>query len=409
MPDISSMSDEDFRTTGVAALIEQQRQEAEAAAAAAGQAETPDPNENPDAATDPVVETPELEENPAEVKPDQESGTVPPADKTEDGNPATAAANPEVKPESAPAQGNPDGEGGSQAKPVVAGQEPVEEVPDYKANYEKIMAPFTANGKQIKLEKPEEVVQLMQMGANYTRKMQELAPYRRAATMLQNNKLLDENELAFLIDLRNGDKAAIQKLPKDRNIDPRDIDIDSDPTYQGGNHQVTDSQVDFQSTVEELRTMDRGQETIGEALKWDQASIDAVGQDPSILRAIHDQRVSGVYDIITTEMERRKILGQISPQTPFLHAYKVVGDELAAAERAKAAATAPVVEAKPTPVPVAKTVVQPKAQVQNGEKAKAASASRAAPAKPADTDPTTILGLSDDDFQKKFASLMGRV
>lgn len=409
MPDISSMSDEDFRSAGVAALIEQQRQEDEAAAAAGQQQPDPNADPDPDAVVDPVDPVTDPVEDPDNVNPNPESGTVPAADKTEGGNPDPAAANPEVKPDPAAAQDNPDGGGSPTDKPVVAGQEPVEVVPDYKANYEKIMAPFTANGRKIELKSPEEAVQLMQMGANYTRKMQELAPYRRAATMLQNNKLLDEGELSFLIDLRNGDKAAIQKLLKDRGIDPRDIDVDSDPTYQGGNHRVSDAQVDFQSTVDELKTMDRGQETIGEALKWDQASIDAVGQDPAILRAIHDQRVSGVYDIITTEMERRKVLGQISAQTPFLQAYKAVGDELAAAERAKAAAAAQAAEAKPAPVAVAKTVVQPKAQVQNGEKAKAASTSRAAPAKPADTDPTSILGLSDEDFQKKFANLMGRV
>lgn len=409
MPDISSMSDEDFRSVGVAALIEQQRAEAEAAAAG-GQGDQPDPTNQPDLEQpDPVTTVTDPEEDPDNVNPNPESGTVPAADKTEGGNPDPAAANPEVKPDPAAAQDNPDGGGSPTDKPVVAGQEPAEKVPDYKADLEKIMAPFTANGRQIQLQSPEEVVKLMQMGANYTRKMQELAPYRRAAAMLQNNKLLDENELSFLIDLRNGDKAAIQKLMKDRGIDPRDIDVDSDPTYQGGNHRVSDSQVDFQSTVDELRTLDRGQETIGEALKWDQASIDAVGQDPAILRAIHDQRVSGVYDIISAEVERRKVLGQISAQTPFLHAYKAVGDELVAAERAKAAATTSVVPAKPAPVAVAKTVVQPKAQVQNGEKAKAASTSRAAPAKAANTDPTAILSMSDDDFRKEFAQFTGRV
>lgn len=407
MPDISSMSDEDFRSQGAAALIEQQLAELDAANNEGGQGNQPDPNANPN--PDPVEDpTPNPEQDPTpdpEVLPTQEGGNVPPADKTEGGNPNPAAANPEVKPDPAAAPSNPDGGGSPTDKPVVEGGEPTEVVPDYKATYEKIMAPFTANGKQIQLQSPEEAVKLMQMGANYTRKMQELAPYRRAAAMLQNNKLLDEAELSFLIDLRNGDKAAIQKLMKDRGIDPRDIDVDSDPTYQGGNHQVTDSQVEFQSTVDELRTMDRGQETIAEALKWDQASIDAVGNNPAILRAIHEQRVSGVYDIITTEVERRKVLGQISAQTPFLQAYKAVGDELAAAEQAKAAAVA----AKPAPVAVAKTVVQPKAPVQNGDKVKAASTSRAAPAKTGHTDPASILALSDDDFQKEFAQFVGRV
>lgn len=46
----------------------------------------------------------------------------------------------------------------------------------------------------------DEAIQLMQMGANYTRKMQELQPHRKTLLMLENNGLLDEGKLSFLID-----------------------------------------------------------------------------------------------------------------------------------------------------------------------------------------------------------------
>ena len=61
--------------------------------------------------------------------------------------------------------------------------------------YNKIMAPFKANGKMIELRSPEEAVSLMQMGANYTRKMQELQPHRKTLLMLQDNNLLDAEKL----------------------------------------------------------------------------------------------------------------------------------------------------------------------------------------------------------------------
>jgi len=39
-----------------------------------------------------------------------------------------------------------------------------------------ITSPFTANGRQIQVHKPEDVVRLMQMGANYNKKMEVIKP-----------------------------------------------------------------------------------------------------------------------------------------------------------------------------------------------------------------------------------------
>ena len=56
---------------------------------------------------------------------------------------------------------------------------------DYKAFHDKMMAPFVANGKTIQLQSVDEAIQLMQMGANYTRKMQSIAPHRKVLMMLE--------------------------------------------------------------------------------------------------------------------------------------------------------------------------------------------------------------------------------
>lgn len=53
----------------------------------------------------------------------------------------------------------------------------------------------------IELRDSSEAVQLMQKGANYTRKMQDIAPHRKVLLMLENNGLLDEGKLSYLIDL----------------------------------------------------------------------------------------------------------------------------------------------------------------------------------------------------------------
>ena len=85
---------------------------------------------------------------------------------------------------------------------------------DYEAFYKEVMTPFKANGKLIELRNPAEAVQLMQMGANYTRKMQAIQQHRKVLTMLENNGLLDEGKLSFLIDIEKKNPDAIQKLVK---------------------------------------------------------------------------------------------------------------------------------------------------------------------------------------------------
>ena len=200
---------------------------------------------------------------------------------------------------------------------------------DYQKAYEAVMAPFKANGKTMQVQSPEEAIALMQMGANYTRKMQELQPQRKTLLLLENNGLLDEGKLSYLIDLSKGDPEAIKKLIKDSNFDVMNVDLDKESTYQGGNHTVTDEEVNFRTVLDELNSNPVGNETLNTiSSTWDQASKEVLWSNPEVMTTIHAQRESGIYNRITTEMERRKTFGQIQPGTPFLHAYKAVGDDL---------------------------------------------------------------------------------
>ena len=56
---------------------------------------------------------------------------------------------------------------------------------DYQEFYSQVMKPFKANGKMVELRSPDEAVQLMQMGSNYTQKMQEIASARKLLKTLE--------------------------------------------------------------------------------------------------------------------------------------------------------------------------------------------------------------------------------
>lgn len=346
-----------------------------------------------------------------------ESGNLPkdksqgkdPADK----KPADAKA-PDGKdpkdPKAVDKPGEGDGSQGDDKNPLGSKADPKPDTPpDYKAFYEKVMSPLRANGKTIEIKNPEEALQLMQMGANYTRKMQALASTRKYLVMLENHGLLDEGKLSYLIDLDKKNPEAIKKLIKDAGLDPREIDLE-DPQakpYLQGNHGVPEEEVAFRSALDELSSNPDGKATLQEiSTHWDQASKEVLWKQPEIMTLIDEQRASGIYERIATEVNRLRTLGQIPPNVPFLQAYKTIGDQFAEAGKFDDLVKKP--DPKPQEqTPVVTRVQKPKAPAANGDKANAASSTRAAPRKVETS--VNPLALSDEDFMKQVSAFEGRL
>jgi hypothetical protein len=270
---------------------------------------------------------------------------------------------------------------------------------DYRVLYEQVMAPFKANGKTIQLQSVDEAVQLMQMGANYTKKMQDLQPKKKLLMMLENNNLLDESKLNFLIDLDKKDPEAIKKLLKDANIDPMEVDT-SKVNYRQGNHGVSDQEAALQTAIEDLKAHDGGLETLQSINSWDQVSKKVLWDSPELLQIFHGQMQNGIYSQIVSEVDRRKTLGQLQPNIPFLSAYKTVGDELAArgAFQPAPANSGQRQTAGGTPVairPAGRTPPVNTADTRVRAAASTRSTSRSAEVAP------NYLSMSDEDFLKQ--------
>ncbi|WP_316016081.1 hypothetical protein [Roseobacter sp. HKCCA0434] len=141
----------------------------------------------------------------------------------------------------------------------------------------------------------------MQVGANYTKKMQALKPNLKLMRMLENNGLLDADKLNFLIDLDKGNPQALQKLLADRKVDPMDLPTgDEGNAYKAGNHTISDAEMEFVSALEEVTSTPTGKATV--ALingDWDDASKEAVYREPKLMAIIDEQRASGLYDRIS--------------------------------------------------------------------------------------------------------------
>ena len=199
---------------------------------------------------------------------------------------------------------------------------------DYKAVYEQIFAPFKANGKEIQVRSADEVIQLMQMGANYNKKMAGIKEQLPILKLLERNDLLDQNKLSYAIDLLNGDQAAIAKLLKDSEIDLYDIDEDSAESYVPTPRSVSEQELALSEVIEDIRESDAYEKTIQVATElWDRASQQFIVENPQVLRVIEQHISSGIFDTVWQEVERQHLLGKLT-ELNSLEAYKVVGDYL---------------------------------------------------------------------------------
>lgn len=363
--------------------------------------------------TEPVVVVPPAEVTneevtPAVVEPEEVEAIA--EEPIIEGSPAAKVDEP-VIPEAKPAAEVP-----QEPKPTgsTEGQGAVEtgketETVDYEKSYKDLLAPIKANGKELTDLSPAEFRQLAQMGANYTQKMQAIAPHRKMLTMAQNHGI-DEDKLSFLIDLDKGNPEAIQKFLKDKGVDPLSIDLESEANYREGTHKVDDKEVAFRAVLDEVISTPTGVELLTHVNDtWDDASKEKLMDDPKLLSAIQSQKENGIYDTINAEMDRMKMLGTILPQTSYLDAYRMAGDKLMEAGAFNHLAPKQPEEVVPPKVvePLAVKPAAPAVEVDNSEKVRAAAPSPTG----TKTAKTTInpLELSDEAFMAHMNQLKGRV
>lgn len=303
--------------------------------------------------------------------------------------------------------GKVEGSTGEETKEEPAKEAPKETTPeaskvDYEAEYKRLLAPFKANGKEIAIESVDDAIQLMQMGANYNKKMAAMKPHLQMLKMLENNGLLSEEKLGFLIDLSRKDTGAINKLVKDSGLDPLDLSAEKAGEYKPGTHTVDPKEIELDAVLEEIQTTPSYNRTLEVVTKqWDQASKAKIADEPKILAVINSHIERGIYDLIQAGIERERTFGRLNGLSD-LDAYKAVGDAIHARGGFNHLFPQQAVqeEKAPTAQPVQKAVT--KAQEEDPAlKARRLAASGSKPAaaasEPADFNP---LNMSDDEFKK---------
>ena len=221
-----------------------------------------------------------VEEDPAKVEGDaQNTDTAGSAtdgangDGEDLGEGATAVADPQGQAEAGATEQSKQSEEGASAAASQGKEESTqkdgaaeaaskEQTIDYEAAYKKLTAPFKANGREIQVTSVEDAVSLMQMGANYNKKMAALKPNLKLMKLLENNGLLNEEKLSYLIDLEKKNPEAISKLVKDSGVDPLDISAEKAGGYKPGNHAVNDTEVELDQVLDEIKDSSKYVETL---------------------------------------------------------------------------------------------------------------------------------------------------
>lgn len=280
---------------------------------------------------------------------------------------------------------------------------------DYEKEYKRLLAPFRANGRDIQVESVDDAINLMQMGANYNKKMAALKPNLKLLKLLENNGLLSEEKISFMIDLGKKNPGAINKLVKESGIDPMDLNAEQASAYKQTAYAVDDREIELDTVLDEIQ----GSQTYTRTLdvvsnKWDAASKQVIAQTPQLLKVINDHMTSGIYDLISAGIERERMFGRLTGMSD-LEAYKHVGDAIQARGgfnhlfQNKGQGQAPgSVQGQSTPSNTKPVTVQPKPKVEDAtlnDRRRAASPTQsAAPTTtPKDFNP---LAMSDEEFNK---------
>lgn len=279
-------------------------------------------------------------------------------------------------------------------EPEITEEELIAEILSSDEKLDQIFSPFKANGKEMKVDNIDDVRSLMQMGANYNKKMAGLKPNLKLLKMLENNDLLDEAKLNYLIDLDKKNPDAVTKLLKDSQLDPDELDIEAESSYKPNTYTVNDKEVELDDTLNEIRDTPSYATTLTIiSNKWDESSRAALLDNPAGIKVLNDHVDQGIYDIISSAVETERMFGRIPNGMSDLDAYKQVGDAINARggfNPSNSTSESKIVSGRPATKSVDPSV---------NSKKKAASSTKSSPkGKPkSDFNP---LALSDAEFEK---------
>lgn len=168
---------------------------------------------------------------------------------------------------------------------------------------------FKANGKEYSFT-PEEMMEqfpkIFGQAMDYTKKTQALKPWRKTIDAIESAKL-GHDDINLMIDVFKGDKNAIAELIKRTGVDTLDLDTENSK-YVPKDYGRDDTALAIKDIVDEI-SADKEYETTHRILskEWDERSFSELTKDPELIRLLHVDVKSGMYDKVQPIAEKMKV------------------------------------------------------------------------------------------------------
>ena len=279
------------------------------------------------------------------------------------------------------------------------------------------MRTIRADGQEFEFTQAE-TDKLAEKGMNYTKKMQEIAPWRKTISALEDNEMTHE-DVNLMIEAKKGNKEAMASMMNKAGVDVLDLNTEPEVEFKPKDYGKSVSQLDIEE-IDKRLSSDKEYEVTRDVVgnRWDDASRDAMFDNPNILEKLHVDVKSGTYDKVApiamqlktrdslfgggskSDLEYYKQAGQTYfKQLKADQTTKEANDKANEELRVKAEA-----EAKVNAEKVSKAKADEKKRLETSEAAKgrknAGTTKSGAGTKKSVTDYLSADGLSDDEFSE---------
>lgn len=197
---------------------------------------------------------------------------------------------------------------------------------DYKAFYETVTQDFKASGKTMPgVKEPEKFIKALQMATDYALKTAALKPVLKRVKMLEE---VSDEDLAEMLDFKKRNPEVIKKALKEANIDPLELDMDK-VNYVPQVQMISDSEYDFRETVDELSKDAKFNDTRQLILSGlDAKSKELALTDTKVLKALHQEVVSGRIEQIQAKALELRTFGSVDSSIPDLELYAAIARQM---------------------------------------------------------------------------------
>lgn len=198
----------------------------------------------------------------------------------------------------------PDGDVAEEVEPT---EDPVEDKIDEVQEVQKYK--FKANGKEYEMtddEMKSQFPKIFGQAMDYTKKTQAMKPWRQTIDAIESAKLSHE-DVSLMIDVLRGDKQAIAEVIKRTGTDALDIDTENSK-YTPKSYGRDETALAIKDVIDEI-SADKEYDITHKILskEWDDKSFAEFTKDPELIRQLHVDVKSGMYNRVQPIAEKLKV------------------------------------------------------------------------------------------------------